>query len=138
MANVLSDEKQQQVLALGRFGWSLRWIQKATGVHRETASIYLKIAGIPVRPPGGLGRQPALPDLVGSTPEAAGVPSTDAGRGAEPGRPKPANEVTTDFGAGKVAFPASVALLPPEPASAASPRSGPQKPANEVTTDPAP
>jgi hypothetical protein len=26
MANVLSDEKKQQVLALGRLGWSLRKI----------------------------------------------------------------------------------------------------------------
>jgi transposase len=44
--------------------------------------------------------------------------------------------VTTDFGAGKVAFPASVGLLPPEPVSAATPESDRPKPANEVTTDP--
>ena len=55
MANVLSDEKKQQVLALGRLGWSLRWIQQATGVRRETASLYLKAAQIPVRPPGASG-----------------------------------------------------------------------------------
>jgi transposase len=42
MANVLSDEKKQQVLVLGRLGWSLRRIQRATGVRRETASRYLK------------------------------------------------------------------------------------------------
>ena len=30
MANVLNEEKKQQVLALGRLGWSLRRIQQAT------------------------------------------------------------------------------------------------------------
>jgi hypothetical protein len=30
MANVLKEEKKQQVLALGRLGWSLRQIQQAT------------------------------------------------------------------------------------------------------------
>jgi len=38
MSNVLSQEKQQQVIALGRLGWSLRRIQRATGVRRETAA----------------------------------------------------------------------------------------------------
>ena len=33
MANVLSDEKKQQILALGRLGWSLRKIEEATGVR---------------------------------------------------------------------------------------------------------
>ena len=36
MANVLKDEKKQQILALGRLGWSLRKIQEATRVRRET------------------------------------------------------------------------------------------------------
>ena len=40
MANVLNDEKKQQVLALGRLGWSLRRIQQATHVRRETASTF--------------------------------------------------------------------------------------------------
>ena len=53
MSNVLSDHKQQQVLALGRLGWSLRRIQEATGIRRETAGAYLKAAGIPVRGVGG-------------------------------------------------------------------------------------
>jgi transposase len=70
--NVLSEEKKQQVLALGRLGWSLRRIQRATGIRRETAAGYLKAAGIAVRPPGGWGRRPPA---------------------------KPANEVITDFGA---------------------------------------
>jgi CxxC motif-containing protein (DUF1111 family) len=51
MANVLNEEKKQQVLALGRLGWSLRRIQQATRIRRETASAYLKAAGIAVRPP---------------------------------------------------------------------------------------
>ena len=57
MANVLNEEKKQQVLALGRLGWSLRRIQQATGIRRETAAAYLKAAGIAVRPPGGWGRR---------------------------------------------------------------------------------
>ena len=75
MANVLSEEKKQQVLALGRLGWSLRQIQAATRIRRETASQYLKAAGIAVRPAGGWGRR----------------------------APKPANEVITDLGAAKPA-----------------------------------
>ena len=42
----------EQVLALGRLGWSLRRIESETGVRRETASAYLKAAGIEVRRPG--------------------------------------------------------------------------------------
>ena len=56
MSNVLSEEKKQQVLALGRLGWSLRRIEEATGVRRETASGYVKAAGIAMRGPGGWGR----------------------------------------------------------------------------------
>jgi len=69
-------------------GMPLRRIQAETAVRRETASGYLKQAGIGVRPPGGWGRAP-----------------------------KPAIEVTTDFGAG----------IATEVAA---------KPAIEVTTDP--
>lgn len=112
MANVLNEEKKQQVLALGRLGWPLRRIQQATRIRRETASQYLKAAGIAVRPPGGWGRRAA----------------------------KPANEVITDFGAGKPA----IALVPncngnpktnpknPSTKEKAKPTS---KPANEVITD---
>jgi hypothetical protein len=38
MSNVLSEEKKQQVIALGKLGWPLRRIEQATGVRRETAS----------------------------------------------------------------------------------------------------
>jgi hypothetical protein len=59
MSNVLSEEKRQQVIALGRLGWSLRRIEQETGVRRETGSAYLKAAGIAVRSPGAWGRRPA-------------------------------------------------------------------------------
>jgi len=55
MANALSEEKKQQVLALDRPGWSLRRIQQATGIRRETAGGDLKVAGIAIRSPPGLG-----------------------------------------------------------------------------------
>ncbi len=56
MSNVLSEEKQQQVIALGRLGWSLRRIERETGVRRETAGSYLRAAGVArVRPAGGGG-----------------------------------------------------------------------------------
>jgi hypothetical protein len=40
VTNILNEEKKQQVIALGRLGWSLRRIQRATGVRRETTAIY--------------------------------------------------------------------------------------------------
>jgi hypothetical protein len=55
VSNVLTEEKKQQVLTLGRLGWSLRRIEKQTRVRRETAAAYLKAAGIALRPPGAWG-----------------------------------------------------------------------------------
>ena len=84
MSNVLNEEKRQQVIALGRLGWSLRRIERAAHIRRETIGAYLKAAGIPVRPSGGWGRKQARPaneEITDSTPA------------------KPANEVITDFGA---------------------------------------
>lgn len=52
MSNVLSEETKKQVIALGQLGWSLRRIQRETGVRRETAAAYLRAAGIAVQPPG--------------------------------------------------------------------------------------
>jgi transposase len=49
MGNVLDDEKQQQILALGRLGWTVSRIAEATGVRRETAARYLRAAGLSVR-----------------------------------------------------------------------------------------
>lgn len=89
VSNVLSQEKQNQVIALGRLGWPLRRIEKATGVRRETAAGYLRSAGVPVRQPGRWGRQ--VPDSNPATEV-----TTDSAGGAAP---NPANEVpqvTTD------------------------------------------
>src|SRR2546425_2409688 len=61
MSNVLNEEKKQQVIALGKLGWTLRRIEQATGVRRETAGAYLKAAGVAVRPAGGRGRRSAKP-----------------------------------------------------------------------------
>jgi transposase len=80
MTNILGDDKKQQVLALGRLGWPLRRIEQATGVRRETASAYLKAAGIAIRAPRRR-RPPPKP--------ASGV-STDPAN--------PASEVSTDPG----------------------------------------
>ena len=84
----MSEEKKQQIIGLGRLGWTLRRIENATGVRRETAANYLRAAGIPVRAPGRWGRSEAKPANEASTdPEAANSES-----GA-----KPAIQVSTDF-----------------------------------------
>ena len=67
MANILSDARKQQVIALGQLGWTLRRIEAATGVRRETAGAYLKAAGLAVRPPGRWGHPPANPAKEVST-----------------------------------------------------------------------
>ncbi|HYM05744.1 MAG TPA: IS21 family transposase [Terriglobales bacterium] len=82
--NVLSEEKKQQVIALGRLGWSLRRIQSATRIRRETAAAYLKAAGIPVRRPGGWGRQQPKPAIEVSTDPGSGNRLPDTG--PPPGR----------------------------------------------------
>ena len=115
MANVLNEEKKQQVLALGRLGWSLRRIQQATGIRRETAGVYLRAAGIAVRPPSGWGRC----------------------------KPKPANEVITDSGAAQPAIPVIPDPLDPNCNPKPNPENLSNKgkakttsnPANEVITD---
>ena len=116
MTNVLNEEKKQQVLALGRLGWSLRQIQQATRIRRETASAYLKATGIAVRPPSGWGRRAA----------------------------KPANEVITDSGAAKPAIPVIPDPRNPNPNPNPNPENlstkgkakATSKPANEAITDP--
>jgi hypothetical protein len=75
----LNEEKKQQVIAFGRLGWSLRRIQRNTGVRRETAAAYLKAAGIAFRPPGGWGRQsPAKPANEVITDSAVAKPASEA------------------------------------------------------------
>jgi transposase len=91
MANVLSEERKQQVVALGRLGWPLRRIEAETGVRRETASAYLRAAGVPIRPPRGWGHaKPAKEPITDPANPAKGV-ITDPVDGS-----KPAKEVITD------------------------------------------
>lgn len=99
MSNVLDDNKQQQILALGRLGWSLRRIEQAVAVRRETISGYLKAAGIAVHGRGrrseskakpaiseevstDLGAKPAITNEVVSTdlecPRSGRAPSASA------------------------------------------------------------
>src|ERR1035437_1701251 len=89
MGNVLEKAKQEQVIALGRLGWSLRRIEAATGVRRETAGAYLRLAGIALRSPGGWGRKaPAKPANEVITGFFGSTPADNS---------KPANEVITGF-----------------------------------------
>src|SRR6202041_2672896 len=118
MANVLKDEKQQQIIALGRLGWSLRKIQKATRVRRETISAYLRSAGVEIWPPGRWKREgkakPAIQVITGSEaakpaiPESGGHPNFNLNpnpenlptKGKATATSKPAIAVITDFGVG--------------------------------------
>jgi hypothetical protein len=104
----LSEEKRQQVIALGRLGWPLRRIEQETGVRRETAGSYLKAAGIAVRPPGAWGRRPpAKPaNEVTTGSDAAqlamvnGNPNSEnlSNKGKAKTTAKPLNEVITGLG----------------------------------------
>jgi len=102
VSNVLTEEKKNQVIALGRLGWSLRRIERETGVRRETAAGYLKAAGIGVRYPGAWGRQPAAPDSKPANEVITdSVPAADPVSNAIPGPDsKPANGVIPDCGVG--------------------------------------
>src|ERR1700747_2448325 len=120
MANVLKDEKKQQIIALGRLGWSLRKIQEATRVRRETISAYLRDAGVEIWPPGRWRREskakpaievttgsdaakPAIPELVDPLnfnpnpdldPDPENLPTKEKATATS----KPAIAVITDFG----------------------------------------
>lgn len=85
MANVLKPEKQEQVRALGRLGWSLRRIQGETGVHRDSVRRYLTEAGIRIR--GERSRR--LPPVA--APKPASQVTTDPGEDS-----KPASQVFPD------------------------------------------
>ena len=89
MGNVLSREKREQVIALGRLGWSLRRIEQATGVRRETAGDYLRSAGIGVRSPGSWGEK--------SFSKPATLVTTGSGGPKPANKPKAATLVTTGF-----------------------------------------
>ena len=87
MGNVLSEAKREQVIALGRLGWSLRRIEQETGVRRETAGGYLRSRGIAMRASGRLGDADS-PCKTGHRPDHRLLMARDS---------KPAMEVTTDF-----------------------------------------
>jgi len=91
MSKVLTEEKKNQVIALGRLGWSLRRIERETGVRRETVAGYLKAAGIGARFPGAWGRQPPAP----TDSKPANELIADSVSGTEP-----TNEVIPDSGSG--------------------------------------
>jgi transposase len=95
MGNVLSKERREQVIALGRLGWSLRRIEQATGVRRETAGDYLRVAGVALRAPGGWGHHSASKPAIEVT--------TDSGAGSGAQDSKPAIRVTADSGGSRAA-----------------------------------
>jgi transposase len=116
MANVLKDEKKQQIVALGRLGWSLRKIQEATRVRRETISTYLRGAGVEIWPPGRWRREskakaaievitgsdaakPAIPGFAGSLNPNPNLENLST-KGKAKASSKPAIEVITGFGVG--------------------------------------
>jgi len=103
MANVLEEEKQKQVIALGRLGWSLRRIEQETSVRRETASAYLKAAGVEIR---GRGRprqsKPAISGGEVSTDLGPPKPATTAAVSTDSdSKPAISEEVSTDSLLGK-------------------------------------
>ena len=87
MSNVLSEDKQQQVIALGRLGWSLRRIEREIGVRRETAGGYLRAAGIAVRSPGAWGRSAAAKPAKEVTTGSEAKPAIGVTTGSEPAPP---------------------------------------------------
>jgi transposase len=128
MSNVLGDEKRQQVLALGRLGWSLRRIEEATEVRRETASAYLKAAGVVVR---GRGR----PAAAKSKPAISRGVSTDPG----PSKPAITEGVSTDSGAANPAITPEVSTdlerLSRQPAPGRAPGASACEPFREVIAE---
>ena len=109
MSNVLADDKHHQIVALGRLGWSLRRIERTTGVRRETISGYLKAVGIVV--PGRGRRRASHAKAAISTASV----STDSG-GTNPAI---SEQVSTDSGQAKAATRGEVSTD-----SAAIPRPG--------------
>ena len=77
---------------MGRLGWSLRRIERETGIRRETISAYLKEAGVSLRPPRGR--------LIPSKPANGAPPEPQAAKPASR-----ADEVTPDSAAELAAKP---------------------------------
>ena len=110
MSNVLNEQQKQQVIALGRLGWSLRRIERESGVRRETISAYLKEAGVALRPPRGRRIRAKPASRAGEvTPDS--TPAKPAS-GAE--------EVTPDSGGGSTGETPAKAEAKPGRSSSAS------------------
>lgn len=95
MSNVLDQTKQQQILALGRLGWSLRRIEQALAIRRETISGYLKAAGIVVQRRGRRSESKPKPAISAEVSTDSGPPKAasttaevcaDSTRSITPGR----------------------------------------------------
>ena len=103
MSNVLADDKHHQIVALGRLGWSLRRIERTTGVRRETISGYLKAVGVVVpgrgRRPGSRAK-PAISTAVVSTDSGGAKPAISDALSPDAREAKAATrtEVSTDSG----------------------------------------
>jgi transposase len=101
MGNVLKETKKELVLLLGRRGAKLRHIEQVTGIRRETASRYLKAAGIAIRPPGGWGKlkpkaaNEVIPDQAAGESKAANDVISDSVLAEQVA--KAANEAITDI-----------------------------------------
>lgn len=122
MSNVLSEAKQQQVLALGRLGWSLRRIEQATGVRRETAGLYLRSAGVLVRAPRCRGPSPLASPPTSPPSNPASEVSTDPGAQNS----NPASGVSTD------SIDLALAAAGPDPVPARSPSASACEPWRDV------
>ena len=112
MANVLNEEKKQQVLALGRLGWPLRKIQQATAHpsrNREPVSESGSDCRASARRMGTAAAKPAnevITDSGAEKPAIAGITDPNGNPKTNPENPstkgkakptsKPANGVITD------------------------------------------
>jgi len=108
VSNVLREESKQQIIALGRLGWSLRRIEREVGVRRETISAYLKEAGVALRLPRGR--------LLPTKPANAATSDPTASKPASP-----AHQVIPDSGADSVsqAMASRAASSSPRPSASA-------------------
>ena len=89
MSNVLDSATQQQIVALGRLGWTVSRIANAAGVRRETAARYLRRAGLPVRGrgrPGEARAKAAISSEVSTDPAKPAISPPEVSTDLPPGR----------------------------------------------------
>ena len=78
-------------------GWTLRKIEKTTGVRRETSSRYLRAAGVAVRPPRGWGRAKAAKEAIADSEPLVSKAAKDPITDSEAEISNAAKEAITDF-----------------------------------------